>query len=227
MSPAAIERPHDWPATEQRRLARPLMRVAMHLLARFDVQGAENMPAPPLIVTANHLSYFDVAAMTPYLPPGIIGLAAQKYRGTWLEPLFRVNALIWVKQFSADRDALKKALMVLEHGAALAIAPEGTRSKTGGLIQGREGAAFLATRANVPIVPAVVWGTEKILKHPRPQVHLRIGKPYRLPEGRAKGPELAEYTERIMCALAALLPEDYHGVYRGHPLIDEMARIVR
>ncbi len=47
MSPAAIERPPDWPATEQRRLARPLMRVAMHLLARFDVQGAENMPAPP------------------------------------------------------------------------------------------------------------------------------------------------------------------------------------
>jgi len=202
------------------------MKIAIHLLARVEVEGQEHIPAPPLLVTANHLSYFDVAAMTPYLPPGIIGLAAEKYRGTWMEPLFRANALIWVRQFSADRDALKKALMVLEHGAALAIAPEGTRSKTGGLIQGREGAAFLATRANVPIVPAVVWGTEKVLKRPRPRVHIRIGRPYRLPEGRAKGPQLAEYTERIMCALAALLPEEYRGVYRDHPLIEEMAEIV-
>lgn len=226
MSPAASERPPDWPATEQHRWTRPVLRAVMHLLARFEVQGAELMPAPPLLITGNHLSYFDVAAMTPYLPPGVIGLAAEKYRGTWMEPFFRANALIWVKQFSADRDALKKALLVLEHGAALAIAPEGTRSKTGGLIQGREGAAFLATRANVPIVPVVVWGTEKILKHPRPRVHLRIGRPYRLPEGRAKGPQLEEYTERIMCALAALLPEAYRGVYRGHPLIDEMAALV-
>ncbi len=202
------------------------MKIAMHLLARVEVEGQDHIPAPPLLVTANHLSYFDVAAMTPYLPPGIIGLAAEKYRGTWMEPLFRANALIWVRQFSADRDALKKALMVLEHGAALAIAPEGTRSRTGGLIQGREGAAFLATRANVPIVPAVVWGTEKVLKRPRPRVHIRIGRPYRLPEGRAKGPQLAEYTERIMCALAALLPEEYRGVYRDHPLIEEMAEIV-
>lgn len=224
---ASTERPPDWPATEQSRWARPLMSVAIRLLMRLDVQGMERFPEPPMLVTANHLSYFDVAAMTPYLPPGVIGMAAEKYRGTWMEPIFRVNALIWVKQFSADRDALRKALMVLEHGAALAIAPEGTRSKTGGLIEGRDGAAFLATRANVPIVPVAVWGTEKVLKRPWPKVHLRIGRPYRLPEGRAKGPQLSEYTERIMCALAALLPEDYHGVYRGNPLIDEMAEIVR
>lgn len=225
--PESTEHPPDWPATEQSRWARPILRLVMHLLARFDVQGTENLPEPPMLVTANHLSYFDVAAMTPYLPPGVIGMAAEKYRGTWMEPFFRVNALIWVKQFSADRDALRKALVVLEHGATLAIAPEGTRSRTGGLIEGRDGAAFLATRANVPIVPAVVWGTEKVLKRPRPQVHMRIGRPYRLPEGRAKGPQLSEYTERIMCALAALLPEEYRGVYRGHPLIEEMAELVR
>ena len=225
--PAAPERPPDWPATEQSRWARPLMSVVIRLLMRIDVRGTENMPAPPMLITANHLSYFDVAMMTPYLPKGVIGMAAEKYRGTWMEPFFRLNSLIWVKQFSADRDALRKALMVLEHGASLAIAPEGTRSKTGGLIEGRDGAAFLATRANVPIVPAVVWGTEKVGKRPWPKVYLRMGKPYSLPEGRAKGPQLAEHTERIMCALAALLPEQYHGVYRGNPLIEEMAEIVR
>jgi hypothetical protein len=72
-----------------------------------------------------------------------------------------------------------------------------------------------------------VWGTEKLLKHPRPAVRVVIGKPYRLPEGRAKGDQLAEYTDRIMCAIAALLPEQYHGVYAGHPLIEEMRPLVR
>mgnify|MGYP001203953007 FL=1 len=224
--PDSSERPPDWPATEQSPWARPLMRGLMRLLARSDVQGAENVPAPPVLITTNHLSYFDIPALAPSLPPGVIGMAAEKYRGTWMEPIFRVNALIWVRQFSADRDALRKALVVLEHGAAVAIAPEGTRSKTGGLIEGRDGAAFLATRANVPILPAVVWGTEKVLRRPRPLVHVRIGRPYRLPEGRAKGPQLSEYTERIMGAIAAMMPESYHGVYPGNPLIEEMAAVV-
>jgi 1-acyl-sn-glycerol-3-phosphate acyltransferase len=68
---------------------------------------------------------------------------------------------------------------------------------------------------------------EKILKRPRPRVNLRVGRPFRLPEGRAKGEQLRDYTDRVMCAIAALLPEQYHGVYAGHPLIEEMARIVR
>jgi 1-acyl-sn-glycerol-3-phosphate acyltransferase len=110
---------------------------------------------------------------------------------------------------------------------ALCWGPEGTRSKTGGLIEGREGIAFVATRANVPILPAALWGVEKILKRPRPRVNIRVGRPFRLPEGRAKGEQLHDYTDRVMCAIAALLPEQYHGVYAGHPLIEEMARIVR
>jgi 1-acyl-sn-glycerol-3-phosphate acyltransferase len=114
----------------------------------------------------------------------------------------------------------------LKGGGVLGVAPEGTRSKTGQLIQGRSGVAFIATRADVPIVPAALWGTEKIMKRPRPHVYARFGKPFRLPEGRAKGDQLDAYTERIMCAIAALLPESYHGVYAGNPLIEEMRQLV-
>lgn len=56
---ASTERPPDWPATEQSRWARPLMSVAIRLLMRLDVQGMERFPEPPMLVTANHLSYFD------------------------------------------------------------------------------------------------------------------------------------------------------------------------
>jgi len=66
-----------------------------------------------------------------------------------------------------------------------------------------------------------------VLKRPRPRVNIKIGKPFRLPEGRAKGDQLDQYTERLMCAVAALLPEQYHGHYAGNPLIAEMAQLVR
>ncbi|MBN1678744.1 MAG: 1-acyl-sn-glycerol-3-phosphate acyltransferase [Anaerolineae bacterium] len=219
--------PSDWPASAQSRWAVPLSRALMTLLCRYRVEGRENIPTDqPVIFAANHLSYFDVPAVDMVCPPGVVGLAARKYKGTPVERLFELYAVLWVTQFSADREALKSALRILNSGVSMAIAPEGTRSRTGGLIEGRSGIAFLATRANVPIVPAAVWGTEKILKHPRPRVKVRFGKPFRLPEGRAKGAQLDEYTERIMCALAALLPEQYHGCYAGNPLIDEMRAIV-
>jgi 1-acyl-sn-glycerol-3-phosphate acyltransferase len=221
------EFPPDWPATQQKWWSKPLSRLILLLTCRYRVVGVENIPDdPPFLMVSNHLSYFDIPAMNYPVPFGTVGLAALKYKGTWMEPLFRMYALIWVKQFSADREALKNAITVLKYGVPMAIAPEGTRSRTGGLIKGTEGAAFIATRANVPIVPCAVCGTEKVLKRPRPLVVARIGKPFRLPEGRAKGDQLAEYAEKIMCAIAALLPEEYHGVYAGNPLIEEMRKIV-
>jgi hypothetical protein len=92
-------------------------------------------------------------------------------------------------------------------------------------------------RENIPIEPPYIiisnhmsyWDIPVINtppKHPRPNVYARFGKPFRLPEGRAKGDQLDAYTERIMCAIAALLPEQYHGVYAGNPLIEEMRQIV-
>jgi 1-acyl-sn-glycerol-3-phosphate acyltransferase len=224
--PVPADLPPDWPATTGSRWAKPLSRLLLFLLARYQVIGRENIPDPPFLLVSNHMSFFDIPAVNYPAPNGTVGLAARKYRGTKYQPLFSLFPVIWVEQFSADRGALRDAITVLKAGVPLGIAPEGTRSRVGAMIQGRGGAAFVATRANVPIVPACVWGTEKVLKHPRPKVVARYGRPFRLPEGRAKGDDLEEYTERIMCAIAALLPEKYHGYYAGHPLIEEMRRIV-
>ncbi|MCL4239589.1 MAG: 1-acyl-sn-glycerol-3-phosphate acyltransferase [Anaerolineae bacterium] len=224
--PVPISPPPDWPATTESRWAKPLSRLVLFLLTRYQVIGRENIPDPPFLLVSNHMSFFDIPAVNYPAPHGTVGFAARKYIGTKYEPLFRLYPVIWIEQFSADRGALRDAITVLEAGVPLGIAPEGTRSKVGALIQGRGGAAFVATRTGVPIVPACTWGTEKVLKHPRPKVIARYGKPFHLPAGRAKGDALEEYTERIMCAIAALLPEKYHGYYAGNPLIEEMRRIV-
>ncbi len=225
--PATPPPENAWPATSGRPWIKTATRLLLRIVCRYEIIGRENLDLqPPYIVVANHLSYWDIPVVYSAPPIPMVGMAARKYKDTWKEPFFTLFPLIWVEQFSADRRALQDAITVLKGGAALGLAPEGTRSRTNQLSEGRPGVAFIATRANVPIVPGCVMGTEKILKHPRPHVVARFGKAFRLPEGRAKGDELDAHTERIMCAIAALLPEEYHGFYAGNPLIDEMRQIV-
>ncbi len=198
-------------------------------VSRYKVVGKHNIPRnAQFLMTVNHLSYFDVVTIAAALDKKtwLAAFAAKKYQGTWLEPLFRIGSPVWIEQNAPDRRALAEALALIKAGHNFGIAPEGRRSRTGSLIQGLEGAAYIANRANIQILPAALWGTERVLKHPRPKVTIAFGKPYRLPEGRAKGEQLKEYTDRIMCGIAALLPEAYHGVYAGHPLIEEMKAVV-
>ncbi len=209
-------------------LARPAATLILHALSQYRYEGVEHYPEPPYIVIANHMSYFDglIAASVSFR--NIPVMTAQKYRGTFLGAVISIFAApVWIEQESPDRQALKNALAILKAGQPLAIAPEGTRSQTQQLKEGLEGTAFLVRRANVPIVPMALIGTDLIGKQWRPAVMGRIGKPFHLPDPQAKGREaLREDTDRLMCAIAALLPERYHGHYAGHPFIPEMADIV-
>jgi 1-acyl-sn-glycerol-3-phosphate acyltransferase len=200
-------------------------KIFMHLLSDYRVFGRDNVPKPPFLLTCNHLAFWDAPAIAGAVDYVMPGFSAKKYKGKLTGLLLYTGSPVWIDQDAPDRRALMTALKIIEGGDLFAIAPEGHRSK-GSLMQGQEGVAFIATRTNVPILPLAITGTEKVFKERRPQVRVTIGKPYRLPEGRAKGEQLSEYTERIMCALAALLPESYRGVYAGHPLIKEMAAIV-
>jgi 1-acyl-sn-glycerol-3-phosphate acyltransferase len=99
----------------------------------------------------------------------------------------------------------------------MAMAIEGTRSRTGGLLPGKSGPTFLASRTHVPMIPAAIWGTEKIVSNlkrlRRSEVHVRLGQPFHLPEGRANTEQLEEYTDQVMLQIAAMLPPQYRGVY--------------
>lgn len=207
--------------------SRTICKIFMHLCSDYHVRGLENIPKAPYLVTTNHQAYWDAPAIGSQFEDTVPTFTAKKYKGTITGLFFYSGSPIWIEQESADRQALTTALKIIQQGHSFAIAPEGRRSKLGELLPGHEGVAFLATRANIPIVPVAVWGTNLMFKQIRPTVQVVVGKPYSLPEGRARGEQLAVYTDRIMCAIAALMPERYHGHYAGNPLIAEMANLVK
>ena len=205
------------------------VRLLVHTLWRYTVTGQENLPAAgPYLVVTNHLSVFDAPLVFANVTGRAVMFGADKWRRTpGVRQLLEAVGVIWVTRGEADTDAMKGALRVLKSGRILGVAPEGTRSPTGALIQGKPGAAYLADRARVPLVPMAITGTENIApcwkRLRRPKVHCLIGRPFTLPsDGRAKGQRLDELTEQIMCTLAAMLPPEYRGVYADHPLLHAM-----
>lgn len=206
--------------------ARTLSKLFMHLFSSYHVRGLSNIPEPPYLVASNHQAYWDAPAVGSQFTDILPAFAAKKYQGTLRGLFFYVGSPIWIEQESPDRQALSTAFKLIQAGYPFAIAPEGRRSKEGKLLPGYEGVAFLASRANLPIVPVAVWGTNLMFKQLRPHVEVVMGKPFRMPEGRVRGDELAVYTDRIMCAIAALMPEQYHGHYAGNPMIKEMEKLV-
>jgi 1-acyl-sn-glycerol-3-phosphate acyltransferase len=138
--------------------------------------------------------------------------------------------VVWITQWEADREALAQAEAALRAGYPLAMAPEGTRSKTGALMKARAGVAFLATRLDVPVVPVAMQGTERlkqnVLRLRRTDLSLTIGRPFRLAPvaGRGRSRQLDERTDVIMAHIAHLLPERYWGEYAQHPYVQQLAR---
>jgi 1-acyl-sn-glycerol-3-phosphate acyltransferase len=208
-------------------IAGPLARGFLHLVSDFKVYG--ELPEPPYITVANHMSYWDSIPSTAIIkdPPGI--LTAKKYQGKLLGNMVQFFlSPIWIEQASPDRAALREALAILEAGYSVALSPEGTRSRSGALSEPLDGAAFLIHKAKVQVIPVGFSGTDHLFKSLRPRVEVHIGRPFHLPDVKRPGKEqLKEHTDRLMCAIAALLPERYHGIYAGHPLVEEMRAIVR
>jgi 1-acyl-sn-glycerol-3-phosphate acyltransferase len=203
-------------------ILRSIVRLLFRLLTRTEIRGAENVPKQgPFIVLTNHLSAIDPPLILAAIPATITVFAAHTHRHEFfVGRLMDAMGAIWVRRGEADREALSAAITVLKEGGVIGLAPEGTRSRTGGLLEGKIGAAYLASRADVPLVPVVLIGTEvglpTVLRLGRPRITVLIGPPFRLPDSnpRASREQLQTYTDTIMWTLAKMLPEKYRGVYR-------------
>ncbi|HIC88551.1 MAG TPA: 1-acyl-sn-glycerol-3-phosphate acyltransferase [Anaerolineae bacterium] len=204
------------------RLLQRVVRMLLSILAHLEVEGLENLPpCGPYMLISNHLHWLDPPVIFAVLPARATVFAAEKWehRPVIGQLLAWVGNAIFVRRGEVDRKALRQALNVLSSGGILGIAPEGTRSKTGGLQRGRDGPAYLAARSGVPIVPMVVSGQEKLfpslLRWRRATVHVVVGKPFTLPESarHARSTELDVWTHHIMLSMARLLPPQYRGVY--------------
>ena len=107
----------------------------------------------------------------------------------------------------------------LNQEEVVAIFPEGSRHPNA-MGQGSSGVAYLALKANAPILPVAITGTENTRSFKRlffPLTHLKvtIGDPFSLPtlEGKVTPSVLNSLTDIVMNRVAVLLPEKYRGVY--------------
>ena len=205
------------------RITRGIVGFLLRILARIEVEGLAQLPdeGPYLLVT-NHLHWLDPPVLMAILPCRAYVFAAAKRERHWFfGPLFRSLDAIWVRRGEVDRKALRQALAVLQGGGVLGLAPEGTRSPTGALQKGRSGAAYLAYRAGVRVVPVVATGQEKVFpalrRLRRARVRAVLGPPFEPPPaaspGRASSAEVHAFTEEIMYHMAAILPSEYRGLY--------------
>jgi 1-acyl-sn-glycerol-3-phosphate acyltransferase len=186
----------------------------------LKIEGAENVPpAGGLLVISNHIAAADPPVLGAVFPRPLHFMAkAEWFKNPLLGSLGRALLCYPVNRHTADRASLRFTLSLLEAGEAVAIYPEGTRSRDLVMHPPEAGAGFLARRAGVPILPVATWGGEDILptgaKFPHrggADVHLVFGRPFSLPEGEMDNQEAAEH---MMSKVAELLPEQYRGYYR-------------
>jgi len=191
-------------------------------LCRVEIDGQSNIPEKgPLILASNHLHVFDPPLALAALPyRKITVLVAEKWAETWPASWFlKSMGAIFVHRGEVDREALNKCLAVLEQNGMLGLAPEGTRSRTGTMQRGKPGIAYLATKADVPILPMGISGQNQILAEwkrlRRPRVDVRIGQPFWLQpvQGRNKSVQLQARSDEVMRRIADLVSEDLRGVY--------------
>lgn len=206
----------------------PVIRSIVRTLTRFTVEGAENVPEDGgLLMTSNHRSRLDTPLlMTATHRNDLVAIVAKKYQKKaifkWI--LEKIGTMVWMDRDTTDFSAVRQSLEQLRMGKIVGIAPEGTRSRDSiGMLEGKQGAAVLAARASVPILPIGIVGSDKINHYwkrlKRPPITLRVGKPYTLPEIDMNDRQawLKKYTDEIMCQIAALLPPEYRGFYADHP----------
>lgn len=194
------------------------------------VKGLENVPRTgPLIVVCNHLSFVDSVFLPLKIDRQMAFLAKSDYfTGKGIKGWFIRFFMTSAGQLPIDRSggkaseaSLNAGLQVLAGGGVLAIYPEGTRSPDGRMYRGRTGVARIILEAHVPVIPAAVIGTEKVmpLGSNIPKVHrvgVVIGEP--LDFSRFEGMEsdrfvLRSITDEIIYEMNKLSEQEYVDVY--------------
>lgn len=215
------------------RITQFILRLIFRLISHIRLVGVENIPDQgAFIAVSNHIGRLDAALVYLFLDrTDIIMMVAEKYKeSAFFRLLVRMMDGIYIDRFNADLNALREIMRRLRAGGVLVMAPEGTRSPTASLQSGKDGASYLAAKSGLPILPVGITGTEDAvvmqrLKHfKRLQITGHVGKTFNLPALSVKDREsqLPQFTDEIMCQIAALLPESYRGIYADHPRTAEL-----
>jgi 1-acyl-sn-glycerol-3-phosphate acyltransferase len=199
-------------------MLRVLIVSVFALVAHVHLRNRHNVPKHgPYIIAANHLSWTDIPLIPAYLPGKVIYMAKEESFHDRFGWLVRFLGAFPVKRGEGDRHALKAANDLLKRGKVLIIFPEGTRSKTRTMAKGHAGLGMIALRANVPVIPVAISGSENALKKFGTEITISYGEPMFLkPEGaKVTREDIDRATDEVMKRIASMLPERYRGVYGG------------
>lgn len=196
---------------------RALVVVICRSYLRLRVIGLENVPKSGAFVFApTHRSTIDIP----------VASAATRRRmrfmgkdSIWkVKPIGKIMSALGafpVTRGSADLEALKRCIAVLQSGEPLVMFPEGTRHYGPEVQPLFDGAAYVALKTGVPIVPAGISGTEDVMRSGSKAIRFKkcrmvIGKP--IPAvvpggGRATRDQIAELTVTLQTELQRLLDE--------------------
>src|SRR5881227_1446937 len=147
-------------------VVRALAWVLTHLVCRYQVSGQEHIPRDgALLVVANHLSWYDPLLLGVVLPRRVwFFTKSEIFRWPLAGKVVEWTGQIPVRRGESDRAALEKALACLRDGKALMIFPEGTVERQEKMIPAQAGAAMLAMRSGVTVLPIAHVGTRRILR---------------------------------------------------------------
>jgi 1-acyl-sn-glycerol-3-phosphate acyltransferase len=197
---------------------RQATRLYLRLYHRFSVTGADNLPAPPFVMVANHSSHLDILALTSALPARYLErvhpiAAEDHFFASFSGSLFAamaINALPLKRKAARGKDLALLRERLAEDRLIYVLFPEGTRSRDGRMAPFKAGIGALLAASDVPVVPCCLEGAFAALppqRHwPRPaRLRLAIGKPIGVadcPNDRGGWIEVASRCEKEVRRLA-------------------------
>ena len=187
-----------------------ILPAMFRIIYRAEVHGQENVPKEGgAIIAANHISLWDPPFVGAFCPRRVSFMAKKElFENSVFSSIITSLGAFPVNRGAADRNAIKTALTVLGEGKCLGLFTEGTRSKNGKLGEPEAGIGLIAYKANVPIVPVAITGTNG--KGLFPKFTIRFGKP--IPAGDPKDKKLmTTLPTQIMTEIQKLLDEEQAG----------------
>jgi 1-acyl-sn-glycerol-3-phosphate acyltransferase len=202
------------------RLCRPPLTGIPWLLYRVRIIGREHLPPTGGFVLApSHRSMMDILFTARVTPRRVRFMGkASLFTVPLLGSFFRALGGFPVARDGTDRKAVRDSVAMLEAGEVLVVYPEGTRQNGMKIQPLQPGAAYLALRAAVPIVPVGIAGAEEIMrgnKIPIPRfrrVAIVVGPPI-VPEARASGVVPRDKVDALSTQLSDALQVVFDAAY--------------
>lgn len=200
------------------RVVRAVVVGFCRLFWRLTIEGVEHVPAEGAFVLAPvHRSNIDTLVVAAVTRRRMRFMGKDSlWKVGWLGKVFSALGAFPVHRGTVDREALRRCIEVVEAGEPLVVFPEGTRQSGPHLQPLFEGAAYIATRTGVPIVPVGIGGSEAAMpkgsKLLRPvKVHVVVGEPLYPappgPSGRAPRSAVHDLTEQLAARLQDLFDQ--------------------